>query len=261
MAETEDPHIPEGEYPPPPAALLGDSGGHAAESEEGNPYALLLDLDGTLVDTAYLHTLAWQRALRASGFDVPAYRIHRLIGMGGDQLVAALLGDSVQQARGEELSAGWRRHYEPLLPEARPLPGAAGLIRHAEGAGWRIVFASSSPAQHLEHYLGLLDAAALRERSTTSDDVQRTKPAPDLIEIALRLAGTRRVVLVGDSPHDVSAAARAGVPAVCVLTGGYSSAELTQAGALRTYETPEELVHRFHELPGLVSLVGSRHAG
>ena len=256
MAGAESPHIPEGEYPPPPAALLDGSVAGGDGAGDGHPYALLLDLDGTLVDTAYLHTVAWQRALRASGFDVPAYRIHRLIGMGGDQLVASLLGESVEQARGEELGAAWQKEYEPLLPEARVLPGAAQLIRHAENSGWRVIFASSSPAEHLEHYLGLLAATALRACATTSDDVDQTKPAPDLIEVALGLAGTRRAVLVGDSPHDVRAAAQAGIPAVCVLTGGYSSAELGEAGALRTYETPEEIVHRFHELPGLLGIAG-----
>jgi HAD superfamily hydrolase (TIGR01549 family) len=261
MAGAERPHVPEGEYPPPPAALLDGTGDEIAGRADGEPYALLLDLDGTLVDTAYLHTLAWQRALRASGLAVPAYRIHRLVGMGGDQLVSALLGESVQEERGEELSAAWRDHYEPLLHDVRALPGAAQLIRHAQGAGWRIVFASSSPAEHLECYLHSLDATALRDSATTSDDVERTKPAPDLIEVALDLAGTRRALLVGDSPHDVRAAARAAIPCICVLTGGYSAAELTDAGALRTYETPEEIVHRFHELPGLLTVVAGRGSG
>jgi HAD superfamily hydrolase (TIGR01549 family) len=257
MSENGDPpHVPEGAFPPPPPALLDGSGG-GLEGADDVPHALLLDVDGTLVDSAYLHAVAWQRALRASGFDVPAYRIHRLIGMGGDQLVAALLGRHVQETRGEELSAGWQEQYEPLLHEVRPLPGAASLIRHARQAGWRVVFASSSPAEHLEHSLGLLDATGLRDCATTADDVDQTKPEPDLIAVALGLAGTRRAILVGDSPHDVRAAARAGIPSVCVLTGGYSSAELGDAGAVRVYEAPEEIVHRFHELPGLVTIAGA----
>jgi phosphoglycolate phosphatase-like HAD superfamily hydrolase len=219
--------------------------------------ALLLDLDGTLVDTAYLHTIAWQRALRAGGFEVPTYRIHRLIGMGGDQLVSTLLGEHVQETRGEELSNGWQAEYEPLLPEVRALPGAARLIRHAGEAGWSVVFASSSPAEHLERYLGLLGAEALRAQATTSDDVEETKPKPDLIEVALELAGTRRALLLGDSPHDVRAAERAGIPTACVLTGGYSGAELREAGAVRIYETPEDVVQRFDELAELVTLAGA----
>jgi HAD superfamily hydrolase (TIGR01549 family) len=220
---------------------------------------LLLDLDGTLVDTAYLHTRAWQRALRATGYDVPAYRVHRLVGMGGDQLVTALLGENAEREHGDELRAGWAAEYEPLLQEARVLPGADVLIRHAGDAGWRIVFASSAPARHLDRYLDLLGARSFRDRATTSDDVDRTKPAPDLIEVALQQAGTHDALLVGDSPHDVVAAARSGVATVGVLTGGYSAAELLEAGAVRAYETPQEIVHRFHELAGLVTETASTH--
>ena len=152
--------------------------------------ALLLDVDGTLVDTAYLHTLAWQRACSANGFEVAAYRIHRLIGMGGDQFVPALLGEEVERELGDALRDAWQEHYEPLMPEARALPGAAELIYRAHDEGWRIVFASSSPAEHLEHYLELLGATGLRDRATTSDDVARTKPAPDIVALALEMAGT-----------------------------------------------------------------------
>lgn len=251
MAGDVVPHVPEGEYPPPPDPLR-----HPASSRDettDNGPALLLDLDGTLVDTAYLHTIAWQRALTAGGFFVPTSHIHRLVGMGGDQLVAALLGDSVEEAQGDSLRAGWQREYEPLLPEVRVLPGASALIEHAEASGWGVVFASSSPAAHLDRYLGLLGASDLRDRATTSDDVDRTKPAPDLIEVALGIAGTRQALLVGDSPHDVRAAARAAIPCICVRSGGYGDEELTEAGASRIYDTPHEVVQRFHELPGLVS--------
>jgi HAD superfamily hydrolase (TIGR01509 family) len=246
--------VPEGEYPPPPDALRPPA--TSREGAEDAP-ALLLDLDGTLVDTAYLHTIAWQRALTACGFAVPTAHVHRLVGMGGDQLVAALLGDSVEEAQGDSLRAGWQREYEPLLPEVRALPGASALIHQAEASGWGVVFASSSPATHLKLYLDLLGASDLRDRATTSDDVDRTKPAPDLIEVALGIAGTRRALLVGDSPHDVRAAARAGVPCICVRSGGYGDEELTEAGASRTYDTPQEVVQRFHELAGLVSATGA----
>jgi HAD superfamily hydrolase (TIGR01549 family) len=221
----------------------------------GKP-ALLLDLDGTLVDTAYLHVVAWQRALAANRFEVPAFRIHRLIGMGGDQLVPTLLGDEVEAEHGDDLRAGWQEQYEPLLGEVRPLPGAAELIQQAEGGGWRVVFASSSPARHLDHYLRLLAASALRERATTSDDVGRTKPAPDLIEAALGLAGTRSALLVGDSTHDVRAAERAGIGTVCLLTGGYGAEELLEAGALAVYETPADLIARLDELERVTGAAG-----
>jgi HAD superfamily hydrolase (TIGR01549 family) len=171
--------------------------------------------------------------------------------MGGDQLVTALLGESAEREHGDALRAGWEEQYEPLLPEARPLPGAAELVQRAQEDGWRVVFASSAPGHHLEHYLDLLGAGALRESATTSDDVDQTKPAPDLIEVALRIAGTRQALLVGDSPHDVRAAARAGIATVGVLTGGYGDAELSEAGAARTFDTPEEIVRCLHGLTAL----------
>jgi len=212
---------------------------------------LLLDIDGTLVDSAYFHVVAWQRSLRANGLDAPAFRIHRLIGMGGDQMVAALLGDEAEREHGDALRAGWREQYEPLLPEVRALPGAADLVAGAEDAGWRVVFASSSPGEHLERYLDLIAASELRDRATTSEDVEATKPAPDLIEAALEKAGTRRAVLVGDATHDVNAATKAGIATVCLLTGGYGAAELTGAGARAVYETPAELYERLADLEPL----------
>jgi beta-phosphoglucomutase-like phosphatase (HAD superfamily) len=139
--------------------------------------ALLLDVDGTLVDTAYLHTLAWQRACGANGIEVAAHRIHRLIGMGGDQFVPALLGEEVEHEVGDALRDAWQENYEPLMGEVRALPGATALIHRAHDEGWRVILASSSPAEHLEHYLELLDATGLRDSATTSDDVARTKPA------------------------------------------------------------------------------------
>jgi HAD superfamily hydrolase (TIGR01549 family) len=217
--------------------------------------ALLLDLDGTLVDTAYLHALAWQRALTACGFAVPAYRVHRLIGMGGDQFVTALLGEDAEHTHGDELRAGWEEQYEPLRAEVRALPGAARLVGAAAAAGWRIVFASSAPEKHLDQYLELLGASSLREWATTSDDVDATKPEPDLIEVALRLAGTERALLVGDSTHDVRAAERAGVRTICVMTGGYGAAELRRAGAAAVYDAPEQVVERLGDLERFAQVV------
>jgi phosphoglycolate phosphatase-like HAD superfamily hydrolase len=218
-----------------------------------SPPGLLLDIDGTLVDSAYFHTLAWQRSLTASGFAVPAFRVHRLIGMGGDQFVEALLGKAAEREHGDALRDGWEREYEPLLPEVRPLPGAAALIERAEEEGWRVVFASSSPGEHLERYLELLGAEHLRDRATTSEDVEATKPAPDLIEVALGRAGTRRALLVGDATHDVRAAANAGIATACVLTGGYSEAELREAGAVDVYPTAAELGDRLGELERMLA--------
>ncbi len=153
-----------------------------------------------------------------------------------------------ERERGDEQRAGWDEQYEPLRAEVRALPGAARLVGAAGDAGWRVVFASSAPAKHLEQYLELLGASALREWATTSDDVDRTKPEPELIEVALGLAGTARAVLVGDSTHDVRAGERAGVRTVCLMTGGYGAAELRDAGAAALYDTPLQLLERLGEL-------------
>ena len=214
----------------------------------GSDVALLLDIDGTLVDSAYLHAIAWHRACSAEGFDVPTYRIHRLIGMGGDQFVTALLGETAERDRGDELRRAWQEQYEPLLPEVRPLPGARELIRRARESGWNVVFASSSPERHLEFYLRLLGAQALRRDATTSDDVQETKPEPDLVKAALRRAGAPHALLIGDSTHDVVAATRAGIGTVGVLSGGYAEDELRAAGALQVHATPADLVEHLGEL-------------
>ncbi len=210
--------------------------------------ALLLDIDGTLVDSAYLHAIAWQRACSAYGFEVPAFRIHRLIGMGGDQFVTALLGDAAEREQGDELRRAWQENYETLLPEVRALPGAAALIACARSSGWTVVFASSSPERHLGRYLQLLGAEALRRNATTSEDVEETKPEPDIVEAALRLADTRQALLIGDSTHDVVAANRAGIGTVGVLSGGYGASELREAGALQVHRTPADLVGRLEEL-------------
>lgn len=221
---------------------------------------LLLDIDGTLVDSAYLHAIAWQRACQAAGFDVPTYRIHRLIGMGGDQLVTALLGETVEREQGDELRSAWHENYEPLLPEVRALPGAAELIRCARKQGWNVVFASSSPGRHLERYLRLLGAEALRDHATTSEDVEETKPQPDIVQAALHLAGTPHALLIGDSTHDVVAARRAGIGTVGVLTGGYGGSELLEAGALQVHATSADLVTRLGELEALARAAHPEHA-
>ena len=221
--------------------------------------ALLLDIDGTLVDSAYLHAIAWQRACSASGFDVPAYRIHRLIGMGGDQFVTALLGEAAERERGDELRLAWQENYEPLLLEVRALPGAAELIRCAQNSGWNVVFASSSPERHLDHYLRLLGAEALRQSATTSEDVRETKPEPDIVQAALLLAGAPHALLIGDSTHDVLAARRAGIGTIGVLSGGYGQSELREAGALQVHATPADLVERLGEFRVLARATTHRH--
>jgi HAD superfamily hydrolase (TIGR01549 family) len=221
---------------------------------------LLLDVDGTLVDTAYLHTVAWQRAAARFGHEVEARRIHRLIGMGGDKLVPTLLGEEVEAIQGDALRDAWREEYEPLRSEIRALAGARELIHAAERAGWRVVFASSAPADHLEQYLQLVGVESKKDDATTSDDVEESKPEPDIVGVALEEAGTHAAVLVGDSTHDVEAARRAGIPCVCVLTGGYGEAELSDAGAAMVLDGPDEVAERLADLEPLAAGAADRAA-
>ena len=194
------------------------------------------DVDGTLVDTNYQHALAWFRAFREHDVIVPIWRIHRAIGMGGDQLVSAVAGDDIEAAHGDDLREAWSAQFEKMLAEVVPFADARELLIAARERGFKIVLASSGAAKHTEHYLDLLDARDLIDDWTTSDDVEETKPAPDLIDAALKKVGGTRGILIGDSTWDSQAAAHAGALSYAVRTGGFSSDELSQAGAARVYD-------------------------
>jgi len=212
--------------------------------------AALLDVDGTLIDSNYHHAIAWYRAFRRHDVVLPMWRIQRAIGMGGDQLVPALAGKEVDGERGDDIRAARDEIYNSgLIDEVAPLEGARELIADLKGHGLRVVLASSSPKDELERYLDLLDGRDLADGWTTKDDVERTKPAPDLILAALEKAKTTSAVMVGDTPWDVEAATRAGVETVCVITGGWSKQELREAGAVAVFESVEELRHRLDETP------------
>lgn len=193
----------------------------------------IVDIDGTLVDTNYHHVLAWQRAMAAHGHEVPGWHIHRAIGMGGDQLVGHLLGDDVEARQGDDLRAAESERYQELIGEVRPFAGARDLLGTLHDQGLTVVLASSAKEAELEHYLELLDARPVVDGWTSSADVEATKPAPDVVEAALERAGDRDAVLIGDTVWDVEAAARAGIPAIAVLSGGIGADELRDAGAIR----------------------------
>jgi len=215
------------------------------------PLTAILDIDGTLVDTNYQHALAWYRAFRRLGVVLPVWRVHRHIGMGGDQLVPALAGDDFEQEHGDEVREIEREHYSELIDEVEPLPGARTLIGHLKEQGHTVVLASSAKEKEVEHYIDLLDARDLADAWTTSGDVEATKPEPDLVQTALERAGnvSAGAVLVGDSTWDCQAAQRAQVQCVAVLTGGFSNEELREAGAGSVFESVEELLDRLDETP------------
>jgi HAD superfamily hydrolase (TIGR01549 family) len=210
--------------------------------------AALLDVDGTLVDTNYHHALAWYRAFRAHGIPLPVWRIHRHVGMGGDQLVPALV-PGIDRELHEAVEETRTERYAELLDEVQPLDQAQELIQELKQRDVIVVLASSSPQDELDHYLDLLDARDLADSWTTKDDVDATKPAPDLVEAALEKAGTREAVMVGDTPWDVRAASKAGIETVCLITGGFSRDELEEAGAAAVYENLEELRGKLDETP------------
>jgi HAD superfamily hydrolase (TIGR01509 family) len=201
------------------------------------PAAAILDIDGTLVDSNYHHTLAWYRAFRQHDVVLPLWRIHRSIGKGGDQIVADLAGDGVEEEKGDDIRSAEKALYMALIEEVQPLEGARELIEDLKGDGRAVVLASSAKADEVDHYLDLLDARELADAWTTSADVEQTKPHPDLVLAALERAETQDAVMVGDSVWDCEAAARAGIETVAVLTGGFSEDELTEAGAAAVFDS------------------------
>ena len=202
--------------------------------------AAILDVDGTLVDTNYHHAIAWYRAFLQSGVTLPLWRIHRHIGMGGDQLVGAVAGEDVEREAGDGIRAAEGELFSELIDEVVVFEGARELIVDLKQGG-AIVLASSAKKDEVEHYLDLLDARELADGWTTSADVEETKPEPDLVRAALAKAGTEDAVMVGDTPWDAKAAARAGIETGGVLTGGFAERELRDAGAVAVFESVAEL--------------------
>ncbi len=211
---------------------------------------VLLDVDGTLVDNSYLHTLAWWYACSEHGIAVKMATIHRLIGMGGDQMVPALIGRDMP-----ELDEAHSRYYRVHLAEVPVLPGAAELIAELHRRELIAAVATSGGPDDLRVLLGKIPTSSLIDHVVTGDDVGRSKPAPDLAVVALHVAGAQpdAAVFIGDTRWDVEAAGRAGVPCVGVCSGGWSEQELRDAGAVDAYEDVAALLAHFDD-----SFIGQR---
>ena len=209
----------------------------------------ILDIDGTLVDTNYHHAIAWFRAFRQHGIVLPIWRIHRHIGMGGDQLIGALTDERFEEREGDSVRAAEKVLYMELIGEVEPMQGARQLLEEIKRRGHTVVLASSAKADEVEHYVELLDARAIADAWTTSADVEQTKPQPDLVNSALQKAqaGAKDAVMVGDTPWDVQAAKSAKVPTIAVRTGGFGQDELEEAGAAAVFESVAELLERLDE--------------
>jgi HAD superfamily hydrolase (TIGR01549 family) len=211
------------------------------------PEVVVLDLDGTLVDSVYVHATAWREAFREVGLDVPTYLLHRSIGMGGDKLVSAVAGEAAENAVGDVVRDLHERLFQARLPEVHQLEGVPDLLEACHEAGLRIVLASSSRPDTTDKVLSMVEKAHLIEALVPGSEGP-SKPAPDLVEAALDRAGSSSAFLVGDAVWDVESAARAGIPCVGLLTGGYSEAELREAGAIAVYQTPRTLAEHLGEV-------------
>ncbi|MCV7377862.1 HAD family hydrolase [Mycobacterium alsense] len=212
--------------------------------------AVLFDVDGTLVDSNYLHVCAWQRAFHDERMEVGAWKIHRCIGMDGSRLVRTLSGDAPEDVR-ERLSDGHSRYYRDTTPLLAPLPGARALLRRVAELGLQVVLASSAPEDELQALLKALDCDDFIAATTSSRDVDTAKPEPGIVEVAMDRAGVdaRRAVFVGDAVWDAQAAAAAGLPCIGVLSGGISRDELRAAGAAPIFADPQDLLERLDSTP------------
>jgi HAD superfamily hydrolase (TIGR01549 family) len=217
----------------------------------------ILDVDGTLVDTNYHHALAWYRAFRRYDVAPEIWRIHRHIGMGGDQLVGAVAGDEVEERCGDGIREVEGELYMAMIEEVRPFDGARELIAELREVADSVVLASSAKEHEVDHYLDLLDARELATDWTTSAEVDSTKPEPDLVHVAMEKVGAESGLMVGDTRWDCRAAANAGIPAVAVLTGGFGEDELREAGAVDVFAGIGELRDALDRLP----VIGRAGAG
>jgi len=194
--------------------------------------------------------LCWYRAFRKHDVVLATRHLHRHIGMGGDLFVPAVAGETVERQIGDEVRDEWEKQFERVIDEVAPFAGAHDFVAALKERGHTVVLASSSIAKHAEHFVDVLGVRDLVDAWTTKDDVETTKPEPDLVQAALAKAGTGDAVMVGDTPWDVEAARKAGVPTVAVLTGGaYSAAELRDAGAVSVFESVGEMKDRLDETP------------
>ena len=201
--------------------------------------AVLFDVDGTLVDTNWFHTLSWWRALQKSGEDVPMSRIHQLVGMGSDQLLETLFDEERS-----ELKDLHSDEFEPFMDEIRAFAKAGDLLREVSRRNAQVVLCTSSKQDHLKPMLAAIDADDAIDEIVNADDVDRSKPAPDVFAAALEKTGLdpQQCIVVGDTRWDVEAAQKAGLKTVCVLTGGNSRPDLNDAGAIAVYEDVAELL-------------------
>ena len=209
---------------------------------------VIFDVDGTLVDSSYHHLLAWSRAFAAVGVVVPSCRLHACMGMGGDKLVAAAAGDPVEKAVGDEIRDRWQHEYDGLLGEVRAFPDAVATLEAFRHAGLSVVLATSGHEDHIERTLEILELTRDDFPLVSSADVDETKPAGDLVDLAMDKVSGNHGVLIGDTVWDVHAGEQADVPVLGVLTGGIAEERLRSAGALRVFDDVAAVGHSVRDV-------------
>lgn len=210
--------------------------------------SVVLDLDGTLVDSVHVHVVAWRASFLDVGVDVPAVTLHRLIGMGGDRLVTAAAGEPVEQAVGDDVRALHPHHLDRLFRAITPTPGALEMLESLRASGLQVVLASSSDADLTDRLLDVVPGAkTLLHRIATGDDAERSKPAGELVRVALGDTDPAAAVVVGDAVWDVRAASDVGARCLSVLTGGTCEGDLRDAGAADVLADPAAVARRLAE--------------
>ena len=223
------------------------------DGERGAIDAVLLDVDGTLLDSNDAHAQAWSDTLREAGYEIGSETVRPLIGMGGDKVLPKLTGLDAEEGEGKRLVERRKEIFaKEYLPAVRPFPGARELLDRMRADGLRLVVATSAGDEELRGLMHALGAEWLLEEATTSSDAERSKPDPDIVRVAIDKtgAGPARCVMIGDTPYDVEAATRAGVKIIGLRCGGWGDAELR--GAAAVYDDPAELMREYTS-----SLIGS----
>jgi HAD superfamily hydrolase (TIGR01549 family) len=213
------------------------------------PDTAIFDVDGTLVDTNYQHALAWFRAFRRFDITLPLWQLHRGIGMGGDNFVEHVAGKEIEDRFGQQLRDAWSEEFDEMIGEVQPFGATRPLLQEIKSRGFKLVLASSGKAKHVEAFLDLIGGREIADAWTTSDDVESSKPAPDLVSAAMRKVEGTSACMVGDSVWDVVAAGKLAVPTVGVLTGGFSREELMDAGAIRVFDSLGSMLDELDTTP------------
>jgi HAD superfamily hydrolase (TIGR01509 family) len=210
---------------------------------------VVLDVDGTLVDTVYQHTVLWAQAFAEVGVDVPMWKLHRAVGMGGDRLVTEVAGQQVEEQHGDTVRKLHDERFDEVIDQVRPLPGASALLDELDRRGLNVVLASSGVKSQTERLISIVGGDEKSQGWTSSDDVESSKPAPDLIEAAIEKVDGTRSVVVGDAIWDVEAAKKAGLYSIGLLCGGFGEDELRRTGAGLVFETPQDLLDHLDQTP------------